>query len=1633
MLANTLFHKLMLALAVCCAVMPARAATRIWLGANSLWSNRDNWSPSGAPQNGDSLSFPIGNQFMEFSMNNDLVNLTIETITFTGAGYTLNGNRLTLNQGITDNHVGALNRVRCDLQFTSGGGRFNSIDVGQLEVSGTTTLANNQDLTITPVTTNMTVSGVIQGNGGLIKRGEGALFVRGSANNTYTGPTRVEGGDMHLAKGSGARAISSNVIIERLTTGALSMSDDLPGQYPPVLSMTMTNGGTWRITNGATVTNLIMSQFTFIDGSGLLTLQCDVTVFDREVGPFFNECHISSAIFLGNATRTFKVNNRAGGIMELHLDGQIIGPGPGEGSPGIIKQGFGYMYLDRPNLYFGPTLIEQGVLSVTDDDALGGTGAGAETRLRGGDLECLGTLTVPERLVLEQSGFILYSGNVTLTGPLTVTNACEIYGEVFQVGVTNPGRVEVSGVIDGPGSVLVRNGNVRMSGSTPNTFGGGVDISPHDNGLYALTTTLELAKANNVLAVPGQVRMASLGTNAGVLRNFQDGGVQDVVITGNGAWQLNGHFVEPRSLAFHGPGSVSTGSGLLVLASAGGNSNVLEVASGTLGPAEIFGDFGFLGPTFDIAISDNSTLAIHAQMGGSANLIRQRAVAGQTLGGTLILEGNNQFNAPFQVEAGLLHIKSATALGATDTGTTVFDGATLKVESVSLLAEPLNLRGAGRGGTNGALFLLPNAGVGAAIVLDADATIRSDSGAGNLSGRISGPGGLTKTGPGELDLFQGPANTFTGPTIVAGGVLAAGRVEGPALSSNVVVSGGSTLRTGEGAGITALPATASVTVEAGGLWTMSPNNAEQLSRLVGNGAVNLGGASFLTVSNSISCTFSGALSGTGALNKRGLATLHVTAQSASYTGPATVFDGTYKVDGYFANSPVTVKLSSILRGSGAVGDVTVENGGVVRVDPRNAGVLGGSMQFNSVNFQSGGVFGAQFYGPDPTGGNDFMYVLNGVTLSTPALSSGFQYPPHEGDVVTLIEKIGAGAISGAFSGFPEGALRTIGQIPVVVSYVGGNGNDVTLTVTNLPLGGGGTQLVGGAGSSVLIPNDCSLLWLGVTNRGATTISNFNGTLRSLTPGVVVTIAEAAFPNLAPNVRGTNLTPFQVRTEPTFPCGAGAQFELVLTGSNAPPSAILYTLLGASGYGLDFDGRDDQVEIPANTFSSVVNNFTIELWANPAANRTQTAETNTGMSGVSVPLRQLQRFAVFPDRGNLAYGVSHVGAGLSIGRNGISAYEQGTNHLPSRLVYSNTLSGWTHVALVYASRQPRLYVNGVLARSGSASIFSSVHPSASLGGSVQGDYGNFQGQLDEVRIWNVALSQSQIQSNMTRRLTGIEPNLVTYFRCDEGSSSALTDSAAASPNPTGTLTNGAAFVLSDRSPFTEPGGPSCDSGGGACESCLVVNDTFTTNTSALLTPLSPEGSPSICFPPKPCPGPFPLSLPPTPYILHRFTNSSGTQACVTAQLRFNCPAAPHGAMHAAAYLGAVDTNNPCMNYLGDSGGDGAAGFSFSVPAGSNVVLLVTLWTPGIGCDDYTLELFGLPCPPPTLSIAKDNRPNEVLLRWSSAYPDFGLQSANPFNGAINFSRVPTPPVLVSGKFTVTNATTEPQKFFRLSKP
>ena len=193
---------------------------------------------------------------------------------------------------------------------------------------------------------------------------------------------------------------------------------------------------------------------------------------------------------------------------------------------------------------------------------------------------------------------------------------------------------------------------------------------------------------------------------------------------------------------------------------------------------------------------------------------------------------------------------------------------------------------------------------------------------------------------------------------------------------------------------------------------------------------------------------------------------------------------------------------------------------------------------------------------------------------------------------------------------------------------------------------------------------------------------------------------------------------------------------------------------------------------------------------------------------------------------------------------------------------------------------------------------------------------------------------------------------------------------------------------------------------------------------------PVGAPSECLPAKPCPGAIQLTEG-VRYIAHAFTNTTSSDACITVQLHYHCPTAPVGALIVAAYFDTFLQHAGCANHIGDPGAPlthGYAPFSFSVPAGARFEVVVMQFIDEPSCPDYTLTLFGLPCPRPKLHIARDAAPNNVLLQWSTAYPGWQLQSVNALGEL--FQRLSATPVIVNSRYTVTNTAGGESKFYRL---
>jgi len=95
--------------------------------------------------------------------------------------------------------------------------------------------------------------------------------------------------------------------------------------------------------------------------------------------------------------------------------------------------------------------------------------------------------------------------------------------------------------------------------------------------------------------------------------------------------------------------------------------------------------------------------------------------------------------------------------------------------------------------------------------------------------------------------------------------------------------------------------------------------------------------------------------------------------------------------------------------------------------------------------------------------------------------------------------------------------------------------------------------------------------------------------------------------------------------------------------------------------------------------------------------------------------------------------------------GTESYVSGTNAIP--------LNTWTHLASTYDGTTLKIYVNGNLSstKTVSGAVQSNSNP-LRIGGNYP--YGQFfEGKIDEVRVYNRALSQGEIQTTMNTALPG----------------------------------------------------------------------------------------------------------------------------------------------------------------------------------------------------------------------------------------------------------------------------------------
>ncbi len=208
--------------------------------------------------------------------------------------------------------------------------------------------------------------------------------------------------------------------------------------------------------------------------------------------------------------------------------------------------------------------------------------------------------------------------------------------------------------------------------------------------------------------------------------------------------------------------------------------------------------------------------------------------------------------------------------------------------------------------------------------------------------------------------------------------------------------------------------------------------------------------------------------------------------------------------------------------------------------------------------------------------------------------------------------------------------------------------------------------------------------------------------------------------------------------------------------------VTYTTpaLSPPGYALDFDGVDDYVSVPDNSELDLSGSFTIEAWVY--------IESQPTSSQIIVrKYLSSQGYLLWLDPTNLELLIS-----------GNIAVQTTANIL--------TPGRWQYIAATFndATDEASIYVNNQKVATATYTGTTTSNASELYIGSQDGTSRFFNGRIDNVRLWNKAFTQDDVNLNMLYVIDS-DPNLVANYEFDELSGTTLPDKTG---NHDGTLNN-----------------------------------------------------------------------------------------------------------------------------------------------------------------------------------------------------------------------------------------------------
>jgi hypothetical protein len=979
--------------------------------------------------------------------------------------------------------------------FTSTGtSGFSLSDLGGLTVTGTVTNTSGAVSIVTTVS-SLTISADITATGQ-------SLTLTGVGINQTTGTILAAGLTVNAGAGSIALNQANNNFTGSVTLNSTGASVAITDANAIDLAASVLGSGTFTV-NAVGITQsgaiIVAGTSSFNAGAGVITLtqpndftgavslnnsgannvaivdSNDITIGVTSLGTGTFAVTGTTINLNNNVTTTNNSQTYTGDVVvNANSGGQALVLSAGSGAISITGnidsatgQNYSLTLTSTDDVTIGGTtggIQALGSLLITGNDIslgnIGGANVGTTSNVSvqasdgadNGSISLTGTTYNTTGQQFYDASATAFDGTrpINLTGGATVSlssgNGFESYGnwqlnnKVLSIDTTlssatggniviNDAKPASQQVFEGPGSLIVNagtTGNVNINGA----------IGTAGTPLNSMTIT-NAANADFTGSIKVNTITITDTTDGGIVR-FQGNLTVNtgMTVSPNGAYNVE--ILELSNVA----GETTFGnSGLLTLGNAG--SDVFNFTGGIIAtnPSAInlIGTITAAG-TGLITLGDSNT-SINIKNGSGA-------VGGTSTGiinlGNAILEDG----VTLTVGTGIANTINMAAVTGTASGTS----SNLTINTTGAVTV------AGAVGTDIGLLTITNSGgtTFQSTVAAATATITNTTGNVKFEGNLNLTTSLITANQGYNVSITGTSNNIAGATTFANtGAVTLGNGD----SDSTTFAGGLVITAPASIAIQGTVATTNATMTLGDANTGITNNGTFSNPAIlnaGTGIINLAGN----------------VTGNGSNNP-----LKVITSGVGFT----TVSGVNTAELQLSSGVVTIANQSDQTGGYRVSGGTLQGGTMAKVGYIYAqtgtstlapGINGpGMMHTNSLLLSSGNTVEIDLQGTNPATGYDQIVVCKSgnVNLASATLSLSSSFTGNQGTIFTIIDNQDpTTAIQGTFAGLSEGAVVSVNGRAYQISYVGGTGNDVTLTVYDPATVTSFTPIIGKSGTSVVI-------------------------------------------------------------------------------------------------------------------------------------------------------------------------------------------------------------------------------------------------------------------------------------------------------------------------------------------------------------------------------------------------------------------------------------------------------------------------------------------------------------------------------------------------------------------------------------